>query len=343
MVARYIFRRVLVGMVQILSLVIAVFFLIRLLPADPVSRFVGLNSSAEAYAQAERNLGLDRPILTQLGNYLGVLPSEGEGLLQGSLGTSWVTGTPVLTEIGQALPVTIELLTFAFAVALLISVPVGMLAALRPGGAADRGVFAYSLFAGSQPEFWWGLLFVYIFFFTLGWAPAPLGVLSPLTTPPPSVTGFITFDGLIAGRPDILLEVLHHYMLPVATMVFILSGPIIKMVRQNMVRALASDFVLYARCAGLPKSQIARYALRAAMAPSVTLIGILYGFMLGGAVLIESVFSLGGLGQYAIRSVLAFDYPAIQGVILVITAISLMVYLALDLIHAVIDPRVAHG
>jgi ABC-type dipeptide/oligopeptide/nickel transport system permease component len=184
------------------------------------------------------------------------------------------------------------------------------------------------------------LLFVYLFFFTLGVAPAPLGTLSPLTSAPPAVTGFILIDSLIAGRPEVFLEAAHHYVLPVGTMVFILSGPVIKMVRQNMVRALGSDFVLYARCAGLPRWRVAFYALRAAIAPSMTLIGILYGFMLGGAVLIESVFSLGGLGQYAIRSILAFDYPAIQGVILVITAISLLVYLGLDLIHAVVDPRV---
>jgi len=340
MMSRYIIRRVAVGLVQLFCLVVAVFFLIRLLPADPVSRFVGLNSSAEAYAQAERNLGLDRPVMVQLGHYLGVLPSEGEGLLQGNLGTSWVTGTAVASEISQTLPITLELLTLSFFCALLISVPVGMIAALRPGGGADKGVFVYSLFAGSQPEFWWGLLFVYLFFFTLGVAPAPLGVLSPLTNAPPDTTGFVTIDSILAGRPDVFLEALHHFMLPVATMVFILSGPIIKMVRQNMVRALGSDFVLYARCAGLPGRRVALYALRAALAPSMTLIGILYGFMLGGAVLIESVFSLGGLGQYAIRSILAFDYPAIQGVILIITAISLLVYLALDLIHAFVDPRV---
>jgi len=340
MLTRYVIRRIAVGFVQLFFLIVVVFFLIRLLPADPVSRFVGLNPSVEAYALAERNLGLDRPVMVQLGHYLGLLPSEGKGLLQGHLGTSWVTGSLVATEISRALPVTLELLTLAFFNALLISVPVGMIAALRPGGWADKGVFVYSLFAGSQPEFWWALLFVHLFFFTLGVAPAPLGILSPLTTAPPVVTGFVTVDSLLAGRPEVFLEALHHFMLPVATMVFILSGPIIKMVRQNMVRALSSDFVLYARCAGLSRRRVALYALRAAMAPSITIIGILYGFMLGGAVLIESVFSLGGLGQYAIRSILAFDYPAIQGVILVITAISLLVYLALDLIHAFIDPRV---
>jgi len=342
MLLRYITRRVLIGIVQLLGLTIAVFFIIRLLPADPVSRLVGMNASAEAYAQAQAQLGLDRPVLEQLALYLGLMPGTQPGLLQGSLGVSWVTNSQITSEIAAYLPVTLELITLAFLAAFIVAVPVGMLSALNPGGRADKGVFVYSLFAGSQPEFWWGLLFVYVFFFQLGVAPAPLGRLSPMTSPPDMVTGFILIDTLIAGQPAKFIEALHHLMMPVFTLAFILSGPIIKMVRQNMVRALQSDFVLYANCVGLPRKRVARYALRAAMAPSMTLIGILYGFMLSGAVLVESVFSLGGIGQYAIRSVLAFDYPAIQGVVLVITAISLIVYLALDLIHAAIDPRIAH-
>ena len=342
MLLRYISRRLLVGIVQLVCLVVAVFFLIRLLPADPVSRLVGLNSSPEGYAQAARQLGLDVPLSEQLATYVGLNPGIAPGLLQGSLGTSWVSGTPIWQEIAAFLPVTLQLITLAFVLAFVVSVPVGMLGALNPGGRADKGVFVYSLFAGSQPEFWWGLLFVYVFFFQLGVAPAPLGQLSPMTFPPPSVTGFMLIDTLIAGEPAKFVEALHHLMMPVITLAFILSGPIIKMVRQNMVRALQSDFVLYANLIGLPRRRVARYALRAAMGPSMTLIGILYGFMLSGAVLVESVFALGGIGQYAIRSVLAFDYPAIQGVVLVITAISLVVYLALDLIHAAIDPRIAH-
>jgi len=342
MLLRYIAKRLLIGVIQLLGLTIAVFFLIRLLPADPVSRLVGMNASAEAYAQAEAQLGLDRPVMEQLALYLGLMPGTQPGLLQGSLGTSWVTNTPVLTEIGAYLPVTLELITLGFLVAFLVAVPVGMLGALNPGGRADKGVFLYSLFGGSQPEFWWGLLFVYVFFYQLGVAPPPLGRLSPMTTPPDVITGFMLIDTILAGSPQKFIEALHHLMLPVLTLAFILSGPIIKMVRQNMLRALQSDFVLYANAAGLPRSRVARYALRAAMAPSMTLIGILYGFMLSGAVLVESVFSLGGIGQYAVRSVLSFDSPAIQGVVLVITAISLLVYLGLDLIHAAIDPRVAH-
>jgi ABC-type dipeptide/oligopeptide/nickel transport system permease component len=339
--ARYIVRRIAIGLLQLIGLVVAVFFLIRLLPADPASRLVGMNPSHEAYEQARHQLGLDQPLLTQLGAYLGV-SAAGPGLLQGDFGVSWVTSSPVGSEIATFLPVTLELVTISFVLAFLLSVPIGMIGALRPGGRSDKAVFVYGLFAGSQPEFWWGLLFVYVFFFTLGWAPAPLGSLSPMTSPPPAITGFLTIDSLLAGQPDVFLEALQHLVLPVATLVFILSGPIIKMVRQNMARALRADFVLYANCAGLPPARVARYALRAAMAPSMTLIGILYGFMLGGAVLVENVFSLPGIGQYAVRAVLAYDYPAIQGVVLVITALSLLVYLGIDLIHAAIDPRIVH-
>ena len=130
-------------------------------------------------------------------------------------------------------------------------------------------------------------------------------------------------------------------MPPVATKVFVLSGPIIKMVRQNMVRVLGADYILYARASGLPPWRIALVALKNALVPALMLLGVLYGYILGGAVLIGTVFSLGGIGQYAVRSVLAFDYPAIQAVVLVIAAISLFVYLALDVIHAWIDPRLA--
>jgi len=336
----YIGRRLATVVVQLVAVTLAVFFLIRLLPADPVARLVGINPSAEAYAQAERSLGLDRPVAEQLSIFLGLSPEIDTGLLQGDLGQSWVSNEPVLSEIASYLPITLELITYAFLLAVAIAIPIGMVAAVRPGGFADRSTFLYGLFAGAQPEFWWGLVFVYVFFFRLRWAPAPLGRLAPLTIPPSTVTGFVTVDALLEGRPDVVLEALRHLWLPVMTLVLILTGPIIKMVRQNMVRVFQSEFVLYARAAGLPSRTVAGYTLRAAFAPALTLLGILYGFMLGGAVLVEQVFSLGGLGQYAVRSILQFDYPAIQGVVLVITAFSLLVYLVLDIVHALLDPRV---
>lgn len=161
----------------------------------------------------------------------------------------------------------------------------------------------------------------------------------PILTPPPSVTGFITIDSLLAGNAVTFRDGVHHLMLPVLTKVFVLSGPIVKMVRQNMVRVMASDYVLYEQASGLRRGRIAAIALKNALVPALTLLGVLYGYILGGAVLIETVFSLGGIGQYAVRSVLAFDYPAIQAVVLVIAMISLFVYLALDVVHALLDRR----
>lgn len=340
MIARFLLRRFVIGIVQLAVLVLAVFFLIRLLPADPVARFVGLNASPEAYAAAKANLGLDRPLIEQLSTYVGVTSGKTPGLLQGGLGNSWLTGNPVADDIVTYLPATLELVLASFAVALAVGVPVGLWGALNPGGAADKGTLLYGLFAGSQPEFTWGILFIFVFFVGLGIAPGPLGRLSPLTDPPAFVTGFMTIDALIAGSLSLFFEALRYLALPVLTLAFVLSGPIIKMVRENAAAALRADSVVFARALGLSQRTIARDALRAALAPSMTLVGVLFGFMIGGAVLVENVFSLGGIGQYAVQSVLAFDYPAIQGVVLVISALSLFVYLLLDLTHAALDPRV---
>jgi ABC-type dipeptide/oligopeptide/nickel transport system permease component len=340
MIWRFTLRRLAVGLVQLSVLIVAVFFLIRLLPADPVSRFVGMNASPEAYALAEQSLGLDLPALEQFEVFL-FGDDEESGLVGGELGTSWVTGSSVNQEIRQYLPVTLELITLSFLIAVGLGVPIGVLGAVNPGGAADKGTLIYGLFAGSQPEFSWGIIFIFVFFVVLGIAPGPLGRLSPLTDPPDFVTGAITIDALLAGRVDIFLEALWYLSLPILTLSFVLSGPIIKMVRENVAQTMNADFIFYGQAAGLPRGVLARDALRAAFAPALTLIGILFGFMIGGAVLIESIFSISGLGQYAIRSILAFDYPAIQGVVLTISALTLLIYLAIDVCQALLDPRVS--
>lgn len=346
MLTRFIIRRLFIAAFQLLGISLLVFFLIRQLPADPVSRLVGFNASAQAYAQAERSLGLDKPVLQQLGNYLGIASDTGKpGLFQGDLGASWVTASPVTEEISRFLPITLELITYSLLIAFLVAVPTGMASATRPGGVADKITFVWGLFAGSQPEFWWGLMFVFFFFFVfqdMGWpsAPPPLGRLDPFLDEPETITGFILIDALLRGQFAVLKDAALHLMLPVATLSFIVSGPIIKMVRQNMVRVLRSDYILYAQSCGLSQRRVALYALRATMAPAMTLTAIIYGFLLGGAVPVELIFSLGGLGEYSIRSILNFDYPAIQGTVLIIAMVSLTIYLAIDILHAFIDPRV---
>ena len=338
---QYVLRRLAIALVQLAAISVAVFFLMRALPADPVGRLVGFNASPEAIAHVRHALTLDRPVLTQLLIYLGIDESNGPGLIRGNLGTSWDTGQSIAADIRQYLPITLELITYSFLVAVLVAVPIGLISALNPRGVLDRLVFIYSLFAGAQPEFWWGLTFIFLFYVKLHAVPAPLGILSPLTPAPPTLTGMITIDSLLSGNASAFLEAASHLLLPVFTLAFVLSGPIIKMVRQNVLKTLQSDYMMYARSLGLSPYRIAAYTFKNSLAPCLTLIGILYGYMLGGAVLIEQVFSLGGLGQYAVRSVLAFDFPAIQGVVLVTTTGSLLILLAIDGTHALIDPRVA--
>lgn len=329
----YILRRVGLAIPQLLGITIAVFVLMRLLPADPVARLLGMFSTEDAYRLAQHKLGLDKPALEQLWIYLN-------GLVHGDLGTSWVTGRRITAEIRQFFPITLELIVLAFAVSLTIAIPLGMVTALRPGGAADRVALVWGLFAGSQPEFWWGLMFAFVLYYKAGWFPAPLGRISIAISPPPTVTGMLTLDSILAGNWTALKSALYHLALPVGTLVFVLSGPFIKMTRESMARISGSDFILYARASGLKPFKVASYALRNALAPVVTLVGILFGWMIGGAVLVETVFSWGGLGQYAVRSTLMFDYPAIQGVVLTITAWSLAVYIGLDILYVVIDPRI---
>jgi ABC-type dipeptide/oligopeptide/nickel transport system permease component len=344
MLTRYIARRILIFPLQLIAISVIVFFVMRALPADPVARLVSVDATPEAMAVVRDHLDLDKPVLDQLLIYLGFESGNtGPGIIHGSLGTSWNSGQTVAEEIHQYLPVTVELITYAFLLALAISIPLGLMSALKPGGRVDRLITGYGLFAGAQPEFWWGLAFIFLFYVTLHIAPAPLGRIDFLTKPPPTVTGMLTVDSLIAGNWPALIDSARHLVLPVITLAFVLSGPITKMVRQNVLKTVQSDFILYAESCGLPTRRIAGYTFKNSLAPCLTLIGILFAYMLSGAVLVEQVFSLSGLGSYAVKSVLSFDFPAIQGIVLVITVATLLILLVLDVAHAMIDPRIARS
>lgn len=332
-ILRYVGKRLLITIPQVVLVTVLVWALIRLMPADPVSRLVGLFASDEAYAQAQRSLGLDEPLVAQFWTFF-------TGLLRLDLGSSWISNEAVTGEIAARFPITLQLITMSFVIALLVGLPLGLLTAVRPGGVLDRGVFVYGMFAGAQPEFWWGLILAFLFAYQFRVFPPPIGL--PALTGVSTFTGFTLIDTLLSGNPRAFWAVFSYYLLPALTLGFVLTGPVVKMVRQNVIRVLQSDFVLYARGSGLPSRQIVGYTLRNSLAPVITLVGILFGFMLGGAVLIETVFSLNGLGQYAVQRTLSLDYPAIQGVVLVMTGFSLLVYLVMDILYAVVDPRIRY-
>lgn len=327
-------RRVGLGILQIIGVALGTFVLLRALPPDPVAGMIGTNPSADARRLATEALGLDKSLGGQLIEYA-------KGMAQGSLGTSWKDKSDVLPQVLDHLAITLQFVVPAFLVALLISVPLGLFAASRPASRLDRSVLGYSLFAGAQPEFWWGLIFIFVFFFKLELLPAPLGVMDPIYSAPPEVTHFPLIDAMLAGQWDVAGNVAMHLVLPVMTLAFVLSGPMTKMTRQSAEAVFGSDYILYARACGFPPGKVRRQMLRIAISPVLTLVGILFGFMLGGAVLLENVFSMPGLGQLALNATLGLDYPVIQGSVIVMTFIALTVFVLMDIAHALLDPRVA--
>jgi len=247
-----------------------------------------------------------------------------------------------MDDLVERVPATLELITVSFLLAVLIAVPLGVLLATRGGGGAQRAVMGYGLLAGAIPDFWLALLLAFVFYFQLRWLPAPIGQLDIAISTPPFVTGMLLIDSVLAGDWEALRSHIAHLVLPVATLTLLYAAPILKMTRSSMESVLGSGFIRYSRAAGLPNSQVMRYALRNALSPVVTLVGVLYGILLSGAVLVEQVYGWGGAGQYAVQSILNSDYLAIQGFVLVAGAFALLVYLVVDIVHLLIDPRIQY-
>ena len=335
--ARFIATRLAIGLLQLVVVVVTVFVLLRALPANPIYSQIGTQVSHAQYEREAALLGLNQSIPTQLWHFL-------DNIFHGSLGTSWQFGaTSVATQIGNALPVSLQLVVLALGLTLVIVLPLGLFCALRPTSRISTVARVYSLAAGSLPDFWLGLVFVYVGWYLLKIFPSPLGLLSSFRAPPPTTTHFILIDALIGGQWATFWDALTHYALPVLTFSLVLSGPVLKMVRESALKTANGDFMLYARAIGLPRSTQRRYLLRNSLAPVLTLIGVYFATLLGGSVVIETVFALPGVGVFSLRSVEALDFPSIEAVVLVVTALSLLVYLVMDVLYRVIDPRVAGG
>jgi ABC-type dipeptide/oligopeptide/nickel transport system permease component len=331
----YVIRRLLFLVPQVIGVTTIVFILIRLLPGDPAYLVAGSLATPDVIASIRAQMGLDHPIWQQYLIYLS-------HVAQGDLGKSWLTSGPVTTDILQRLPATLELITLALILAFAIALPLGMLTALRPGSIADRVASAYGMLAGAMPDFWWALFLVFLLFGQLQIAPAPVGRIDLALLAPPQVTGFYTIDSILSGDWDALWSSFAHLILPAFTLAFVYAGPILKMARSSMSQALRGNYILYARACGLPRRVVTRYALRNALLPVITMTGITYGYLLGGAVLIEQIFAWGGLGQYAVQAITSSDYMAVSGVVLVTTVFALLVYLVVDLLYLAVDPRIRY-
>lgn len=337
---RYVARRLLIAVPQMLLISLVTFILIRMLPGDPAKLELGPLASQAAVDARRAELRLDETMPVQYGAYL-------KRLFEGDFGTSWVNGTQVRDDLSRRVPATLELITIGLLVVLIVFIPFAIATSIRGGGLIVRGLkklaYGYGMIAGALPDFWLGLLLIYFFFTRLGIAPGPTGRLDIGESPPPRVTGFYTVDAVFAGQWDTAWSALSHLLLPVISLAFVYGGPIFKMTQSKMAEALRSDYTYYAEALGLPRRKVLFYAFRNAAPAVIVITGVISGYLLGGAVLIESVFNLNGVGLYAVNAVTTADYAPIQAFVLIAAVFTMLVYLAVDLFYFISDPRVEHG
>lgn len=312
---RFIIRRLLASIPVLLLVSMITFGLLWLVPGDPASIFLDASATAEALDRVRHELGLDRPFLVRMGEwYLR--------LLQGDLGTSLLLNRGVTEAILERLPITLSLTAMAFVLAVLLGVAAGVLAAMRHGRAADQGLMSLALLGLSLPEFWLGLVLIWL-----------VAVLVPI---------FPAGDYVAFAKDP--WQWARHLALPTFSLACIQMGFVARMTRSSMLEVLSQDFIRTARAKGLPEPYVVlRHGLVNAMVPIVTVMGIMVGALLGGAVVTEQVFSIPGLGRLIIGAVLSRDFPVIQGGLLFLALIYLAVNLVVDLLYAVIDPRVRLG
>lgn len=330
---RIVLARLAVLIPQMFGVLLATFLLIRLLPGDPALLMLGNMATPEQILSLRERLGLNGSVWEQFASYLSTV-------IHGDLGTSMFTSNPVVLDLLDRVPATLELIIYAMILTVIVSVSLAIIAVVRPKGAISRFSKIYGLAAGAVPDFWVGLLLIYFLFYVAGVAPAPFGRLDPILSSPPQVTGFMTFDTLIAGDFTAFASAVGRLILPVLTLVIVNAGALMKMTQMVFADNFRSEYIRHARASGLSEWQLVRMALRNSLPPIITMVGFLFGFLLGAAVLVETIFAWGGLGQYAVSAVMNSDYPALQGFVLVAAAFILVVYTAVDVFYGIADPRI---
>ena len=332
---RVVFTRLLSALPNLVGVVVITFILTRALPGDPAAYFAGAAATQEAIAQVRSQLGLDKPLLEQFFLYVA-------GLARGDMGLSLTTGQPVAQELLARLPASLELVLLALLLACAIALPLGVLAATRPGSWIDQLCRLVTTAGVSLPTFFTGLLLAYVFYFLLGWAPSPMGRLDPMFSPPATITGLYLVDTALAGDPAMWWASFKQLILPVLTMAIFVLAPIARMTRASMLAVLSADFIRTARASGLSRGTVlVTYALRNALLPVVTTLGMVFGFMLGSSVIVEKVFGWPGVGSYAIDALTASDYAPVQGFVLAMGVLFVLLNLLVDLLYGLIDPRVS--
>lgn len=334
--AQYILKRLL-GIVPVLfGITLAVFLLLRLIPGDPAIVLAGERATPEQIAALRTQLGLDRPLLLQYFSFVG-------NLLQFKLGNSILSGIPVIDEIRTRWAATFELSIAAILMSIVIGVPAGIIAALRKNRWQDQVTIAGSLIGVSLPVYWLGLLLIYLFSVTLRWLP-PSGRISVevgFTFQP--ITGFYLLDSLLRLNPSALIDVITHLILPALTLGTIPLAIVARITRSAMLEVLSQDYIRTAKAKGLSDHLvILRHALKNALLPINTTIGLQFGALLSGAILTETIFSWSGIGSWIYEGILARDYPVVQGGVVFVAIVFVLINLFVDLSYAIVDPRVRY-
>ncbi len=331
----FVLKRLSLVVPTFIGITLMAFFLIRLVPGDPIETMAGERGiSQERHEQLQKAYGLDKPVIVQYGIYVG-------RVLQGDLGKSFITSAPVLQEFKTLFPATMELGLSAMLFAILLGIPAGVLAAVKRNSILDHGVMGASLVGYSMPIFWWGLLLIILFSVQLGLTPVS-GRIDVIYYIEP-VTGFLLIDSLLSEDEGAFASAASHLVLPVIVLGTIPLAVIARMTRSAMLEVLGEDYIRTARAKGLPPSRvIGLHALRNAMIPVVTVIGLQTAYLFTGAILTETIFSWPGVGKWLIDAISRRDYPVLQGGILLIGLIVMGVNLAVDVTYGFINPRMRH-
>ena len=327
-------KRLVTVIPTLIGVVIVTFLLTRVLPGDPAVYFAGPAATPQSIAEIRKSLGLDRPLPDQFARYVN-------DLAHGNFGNSLSTGRPVATEISSRLPASAELTLTGLFLAIVIAVPLGIFAAVKQGSLIDHLCRIVATAGVSLPVFFTGLILVYVFYYLLGWAPAPLGRLDVFTSPPPSFTGFYLIDSLVTGDFETFRSAFGQLILPASTLAVFSLAPITRMTRASMLAVLSSEFIRTARASGLNgRTVILTYGFRNAMLPVVTTLGMVFSFLLGANVLVEKVFAWPGIGSYAVEAMIASDYASVQGFVLMMALLYVLLNLCIDIVYGLVDPRV---
>lgn len=333
---RYIFGRLLQLVPVLLGISLLVFAFLHLIPGDPAITLLGDRASPESLARVRESMGLNRPLPLQ---YLSFLSS----LFRFDLGTSIFTGESIVDAIALRWPATFELAVVSMIIALLLGIPAGVIAAVRKNSLVDNLTMTGSLIGVSMPVYWLGLLLVYLFAVNLQWLPPSGRIGINVGYDFNEITGFYIFDALIQGNFQALGDILAHLILPAVTLSTIPLAIIARITRSAMLEVLSQDYIRTARSKGLKELRvIGKHALKNAMLPVITIVGLEFGTLLGGAILTETIFSWPGIGKWIYEGILQRDYPVVQGGVMFVAFVFVLVNLLVDISYAFLDPRIQY-